>query len=502
ALAKAGKLRAVVATTGLGAGVNFSMRSVIISGREYEAEGKTKALRPDELLQMYGRAGRRGLDKLGYAICLPSKPRLSDAREIFLARADFLDWSAFIRVMQRAIESGKDHIKAAKNLAERLFWQEKIDLGFEAAKRAGALGKENSDGVKIEMKNSQGLWQRRTPTSNCRLENTLFFDGEKWVDFLESKRALSLLKIGAVCALPSGNFGLKVRIASKTGENLFRLNKSIIKKLGKKIPPEDRAILGEKGATIKTLRRRFLKYIPRIFAGAQAEILFAENDALFALLNAKGCAAKTYKDAYGKNLFNPPMREVLVKDAYNFEALSGIKKAAAGAAGPAQMWRKFGLVDEDFRPTMRGRIFSLFDSGEGLAIAAALEDESIKIGEIFYDLANLRAGERFERSSKIRSSSSRLADICRIKYGICDVRGYLKKGVPPDYGEGASEIMRKLEGGAGCAELEDEILRRGDIERARLEWQSLINRIASCPELENERFLLLRSLAQSKASEK
>lgn len=502
ALAKAGELRAVVATTGLGAGVNFSMRSVIIADREYEAEGKTQTLRPDEMLQMYGRAGRRGLDKLGYAICLPSKPRLSDAKEISISRPKFLDWSAFLRLMDAAAREGKNPAAAAKNFASRLFAKEKIDLGFDRAKNALNSRAKNADGARIEMQNSQGLWQRRTPTSTCALKDALFFDGKVWRKFLEAKRALSLLKIGSVCALPSKEFGIKARVATQVGENLFRLNKSIIARLRKEIPPEDRAILSHGGSTIKTLRRRFLKYVPRLFCGAETEILQVEGGALWALLSAKNCAAKVYKDSYGANLFNPPMREVLVKDAYNFEALSGIKTATQNEASPAQLWLKFGLVDKNFRPTTRGKICSLFNSGEGLAIAAALEDETFEIDELFYELANLRAGARFERSSKIRSASSRLADICRIKYGICDVPGYLHKGEPIGYGEGAAELMRKLENGANCADLEDEILRRGDIERARLEWESLINHIANCPELDSPRFAALQRLARAASLKK
>ena len=38
-------------------------------------------------------------------------------------------------------------------------------------------------------------------------------------------------------------------------------------------------------------------------------------------------------------------------------------------------WRKLGLIEEDGTPTRRGVIFSCFKGGEGLAIAAALEDE-------------------------------------------------------------------------------------------------------------------------------
>ena len=59
-LAKAGQLQVVVATTGLGAGINFSMRSVLVTDREYRVDDQLLQIRPDELLQMFGRAGRRG----------------------------------------------------------------------------------------------------------------------------------------------------------------------------------------------------------------------------------------------------------------------------------------------------------------------------------------------------------------------------------------------------------------------------------------------------------
>ena len=60
-LAKNGQLQVVVATTGLGAGVNFSMRSVLVTDREYRVEENLFVLRHDELLQMFGRAGQRWL---------------------------------------------------------------------------------------------------------------------------------------------------------------------------------------------------------------------------------------------------------------------------------------------------------------------------------------------------------------------------------------------------------------------------------------------------------
>jgi len=53
-LAKAGQLNVVVATMGLAAGINFSMRSVIVTDRRYFAGNFEAPGRTDELLQMFG----------------------------------------------------------------------------------------------------------------------------------------------------------------------------------------------------------------------------------------------------------------------------------------------------------------------------------------------------------------------------------------------------------------------------------------------------------------
>jgi len=85
-LAKSGQLRVVVATTGLAAGINFCMRSVIVTEREYRHAGRNTLVRPDELLQMFGRAGRRGMDEKGYVLVAPGKPRLAEAKPLTLKR--------------------------------------------------------------------------------------------------------------------------------------------------------------------------------------------------------------------------------------------------------------------------------------------------------------------------------------------------------------------------------------------------------------------------------
>jgi superfamily II RNA helicase len=55
-LAKAGQLNVVVATMGLAAGINFSMRSVLITDTRYFSGNFERQVQPDELLQMFGRA--------------------------------------------------------------------------------------------------------------------------------------------------------------------------------------------------------------------------------------------------------------------------------------------------------------------------------------------------------------------------------------------------------------------------------------------------------------
>ena len=99
-LAKAGQLQVVVATTGLGAGVNFSMRSVLVTDREYRIDDQLLQVRPDELLQMFGRAGRRGKDTRGYVVAASKQARLSDARPLRLHRSSTLDWPTLLKVMQ------------------------------------------------------------------------------------------------------------------------------------------------------------------------------------------------------------------------------------------------------------------------------------------------------------------------------------------------------------------------------------------------------------------
>src|SRR5205814_5121875 len=107
-LAKAGQLRVVVATMGLAAGINFSLRSVALAGESYRRDEAEQLLKPDEILQMFGRAGRRGLDEIGYVIVTPNELRLLDAHPGHLSRSSAVDWSALLGLMTVAAEQKRN----------------------------------------------------------------------------------------------------------------------------------------------------------------------------------------------------------------------------------------------------------------------------------------------------------------------------------------------------------------------------------------------------------
>ena len=127
-LAKGGQLRVVVATLGLSAGINFSLRSVLVTGTTFTAGGFPREVAPADLLQMFGRAGRRGLDEQGFVLVTDRSPRLGQARAGHLRRSAPLPWRPLLRQLARGREIGE----ATREFQCRLFIAESIPLGIEA----------------------------------------------------------------------------------------------------------------------------------------------------------------------------------------------------------------------------------------------------------------------------------------------------------------------------------------------------------------------------------
>ncbi|MFA5257913.1 MAG: DEAD/DEAH box helicase [Opitutales bacterium] len=500
-LAKAGQLRVVVATMGLSAGINFSLRSVLVTDRAYRSGVQTHLLRPDELLQMMGRAGRRGLDKRGYVIVAPGKPRLSEARPVTLQRTGQLDWPSLIAVMAAAADRGDDPRNAARELAERLFSQRVVPLGLEDFARERPPGPQAAEGSSRrgaqsveEILNSDGVWERSRTPRKTRLGDCLAQgpDGE-WLPALSLAKVLGESGPGRLCRLCAEPlaYGRELPVArlGREGEGELALTKAMLKGL-REIGAEDLAGRGLRDWSLDDLERSILPRIAALGGGGSFGGWVNRGDTFYARLDYSGMLVAANIDSLGAALLDPPRRRRDVP----YDLDSGLGDAdeggQSGSGSPAMIWHRLGLIDSEAVPTRRGRLFSFFNHGEGLAIAAALEDESYPIEQLVYELANLRAGHRFDPFDK---GADRMGATCRAAYGELDLEGYLHKGLPTTYGEGAAEVLMHLEQHPGrIAEMTDEELSSGDIERARLEWRSLLNHCANAPALDWDRWLQLK----------
>jgi hypothetical protein len=140
-------------------------------------------------------------------------------------------------------------------------------------------------------------------------------------------------------------------------------------------------------------------------------------------------------------------------------------------------------------------VAGFFSQGDGLAIVAALEDETYAVDELIYDLANLDASHRF--SGEDNYWAGRLAQVCQQTYGAQTIPGYLEGGYPPKYGAGAGLVVASVHRDPLSKHLwVTDLLGAGDIDRIIIEWRSLLRRIAHAPELEWARWKELQARAQ------
>ena len=512
-LAKAGQLQVVVATTGLGAGVNFSMRSVLVTDREYRLDDQLLQVRPDELLQMFGRAGRRGKDTRGYVLVASKQARLSDARPLRLQRSSRLDWPALLATMQRAVEQERDPIDAARQLADRLFSEEQVTLGFRQS--LGNLGslKHSTKGQKknhtvdsrnevIEMLNTVGLWERRGGQTKVPLSRALVLQKGNWISALTLPDTLSKITIGNPCRFgsrKSPTYGKEIPIAVYVEESLgekVTLIKSFRKLLRQAVTSERPK--GKKKYSRKTWRRlgledQFRPFFPSLSHGGELVEFVDRGKVLNARLSYENAQVLSWKDSRGRFLINPQLRRTSRSFDSPFLEDNRARDEDLSSVSPVQAWYILGLIDENARPTDRGRVFSQFSRGEGLAIAVGLEDETYPVEELIYDLANLRAGHRFRSWA---GTESRLSALCRQAFRFRDCPGYLRAGLPPEYGEGGVDFIRDRSLFEGIKNLNIEDLGTGDIERLIIEWKSLLDLIVHRPDLGIERWTELQGIAK------
>jgi hypothetical protein len=184
------------------------------------------------------------------------------------------------------------------------------------------------------------------------------------------------------------------------------------------------------------------------------------------------------RDPGGKILINPPARifhpqpEIEMEDPFSDTGATFVPSHRS----ELRAWRELGLVDRRGCPTERGKIFSRFQDGEGLLVAAALEESDYEVEELVRDLANLRGGHRF--ADLPPHGSERLTAAARARYGHRTLHGVLREGLCPGYGENTREALelRERDGVEAVRRFCPDVA-PGDLERARLEWLSLMRHI-------------------------
>jgi hypothetical protein len=491
-LAKAGQLNVVVATMGLAAGINFSMRSVIVTDRRYFAGNFERQVEADELLQMFGRAGRRGLDEVGHALYTNDLPRLSDTKARQLRRAAQVDWPSLISVMQAAKQRGEQPFAAAVELTHSLFSVQRVPLGVEHSLESGPrpcglwVTDERARFVRrgmIEMLNFLEEWEAKPAAESVTLGRAFVRENNRWRRALTVPRMLEGVGTGNLCRLREQNhYGRELPVGTVQASGELALVKWLKKAIGARVVTQN--------DFDTDIRARISDLVK---PGTIVDWIMRRNLILIRLDHAN-VPVNAHIDSAGNALIDPPVRENLPDVCRTCDQLEHDKTVAI-VNSPTYAWRHLGLVEADGTPTMRGMIFSFFHGGEGLAVAAALEDETHPIDELVFDLANIRAGPRF--AGEDAPIGGRLGILCQRVYRRADYPGYLTMGVPVQYGAGASEVVRALVADPRCRhKLTNELLRHGDIERALVEWRSILRHIVIAPAYPLSRWMELKVAAK------
>jgi superfamily II DNA/RNA helicase len=541
-LAKAGQLRVVVATMGLAAGINFSLRSVTLAAASYRRDFAEQPIKEDEILQMFGRAGRRGIDEVGYVLVNQNEVRMRDGHAAHLLRSGMVDWNALLGLMTAAAQQGLDPFVEAVRVQQRLFTTKPILLGVEESLKNPAVpcglktDAERARHVRRRVKqmlNSRGEWERVPSPQEKSLRDVRVMEPV-------SEGALNLLKLRS--AEPGGegaknesdgpapeateaaghsSFAIALRPALSWPEVLEKVGQGLLcvvgEEDGQKIYGRASTVAelaGHDGIILLKWVRRLVNWHGRPATRAQwtariapqlqshlaqrrtPVIRFEENEfKITAILSLADLAVRVPVDSYGVPLWKPVERDIVPPDCARC-ALIATCRALPTGTGVAMLWRRLGLVDAVGVPTRRGRIVSFFSQGDGLAVAAALEDEQYPLDELVYDLANLDAGFRF--CADENRWGGRLAMDCQRAYGVQSIPGYLENGVPPRYGWGAAEVVRSIHKDPfSKSRWITQFLGPGDIDRVIIEWRSMLRRVSNSPVLDWARWTALQQMAKA-----
>jgi superfamily II RNA helicase len=126
-----GLIKVVFATETLAAGINMPARTTVISSISKRTDRGHRLLKASEFLQMTGRAGRRGMDKVGYVVTLQTPfEGAREAAQIATANAEPLD-SQFTPSYGMVMNLLQTHsLDQARDLVEKSFGQYLADINL------------------------------------------------------------------------------------------------------------------------------------------------------------------------------------------------------------------------------------------------------------------------------------------------------------------------------------------------------------------------------------
>ena len=515
-LAKAGQLRVVVATMGLAAGINFSLRSVALAADSYRRNYQEQSLSPDEILQMIGRAGRRGIDETGFVLVGANQIRMRDAYPIDLARSQLIDWSTLLRIMNDAAQNGASPFRAAISVQKRLYTTKPIYLGVEVAMEHPdapchlPTDPERARMVRSQVSqflNSHGEWEdlphpKTLPASKISVpaypdevdSTDCQSRAPSLIPLLSSQTGLAEVTLGPLIRLgdhESAGFGQLTRIADHLEKHRILLNKRL------------RRFIKWKGRYVSRKRwdDKIVPLIKKTCLEANTPLVrFHEEEKRISMITSIADQSfEAFVDQHGIALWRPLRRKVQPAHCRSCH-LNQSCHTLMTTTTPSLLWRRFQLIDENGIPTRRGQLVSFFSHGDGLAIAASVEDETYPLDSLIFDMANLDGGFRF--SGEDNRWAGRMAEVCRNTFGPQNIQGYLENGYPPNYGFGAAEIVRSIYHHPHSKhQWETDILGVGDIDRIVIEWRSRLRQISNAPALQWDRWEAFRNLCRETLNE-
>ena len=483
---------------------------------------------------MFGRAGRRGIDETGYILVSANEIRLREGYPMRLSRSGLVDWGALLALMAAAAEQGREPFAEAVRVQERLFTSKPVFLGVEEALKHPQVpcglktDAERARHVRRrvrQMLNSRGEWQAVPPFSETPIKAVFVLlltegaaekgnasegiegaaleggPGPSSEETLPTKRFKLLPALACPAALEKVGQGALTEIEQQDGHTRYGRSIGVAELIR-----DDRVLIAKwvrrltnwsgRQATRLLWEQTIASLVEKKLAQQNLPVVRFESRGarIVALVSLAEQKVRVPVDRHGLALWRPPEREVFPEDCAACIHVSICRQLSA-ATGTALLWRRLGLVDAAGVPTRRGRIVSFFSQGDGLAIAAGLEDDTLPLDELVYELANLDAGFRF--SVEEARWAGRLAMACQKTYGLQSIPGYLENGLPTGYGAGAEQVMASLHRNPQAKQAwVNEWLGPGDIDRMIIEWRSTLRQIAHAPALDWARWSALQAMAR------